>query len=315
MAAAQGPGDLPFHVVDAYFTSWSAARAACRRMAGQGPAGSLAGGLQAAPFPDGTAAVAGPRPLWEAEWRRWVAAWEKSLKPLRVGHIVVRPLASLPKGRLRGSARGRGGDRGRGRLTGGPVGKESVGKDLAAKRPIRVSIRPGMAFGTGHHPTTRQVLWALQDATLTLADGARVVDVGTGSGILAVACALLGARRVLAVDTDPVAVQEARRHVRLHGVGSRVRVMLGSVDRALAAWGAGGADLVVANLTGPLLAELAGPVARLLRPGGRVVGAGFAGQDRDAVQQAWQEAGLAVELWGQWGTWAWMQAVAVGTVR
>src|SRR5207247_272598 len=102
----------------------------------------------------------------------WLAAWKASLAPIRVGAFLVRPTWS----------------------------------DADAAGAIALALDPGMAFGTGLHPTTQQCLEAL--STLPV-EGLRVLDVGTGSGILAIAAAKRGAREVVAVDVDPLAVAAA----------------------------------------------------------------------------------------------------------
>ena len=121
---------------------------------------------------------------------------------------------------------------------------------------FRIVVNPGMAFGTGVHETTRLCLEALEEF-VTL--GARVLDVGTGSGILAQAAALLGAGKVYACDTDPVAVEIARDGF----VGSVTAVASGSVD------------LVVANISPEAITELAADLVRVLRPGGVLLASGL----------------------------------------
>ena len=94
---------------------------------------------------------------------------------------------------------------------------------------IVIELDPGMAFGTGLHPTTRMCLQALEEH---LEPGARVLDLGTGSGILAIAAAKLGAGSVLALDNDPLAVKAVRANVQSNGVQDLVTVELGSLDKA-----------------------------------------------------------------------------------
>jgi ribosomal protein L11 methyltransferase len=128
--------------------------------------------------------------------------------------------------------------------------------DPAPAGRFRIVVNPGMAFGTGVHETTRLCLEALEEF-VTL--GARVLDVGTGSGILAQAAALLGAGKVYACDTDPVAVEIARDGF----VGSVTAVASGSVD------------LVVANISPEAITELAADLVRVLRPGGVLLASGL----------------------------------------
>lgn len=211
----------------------------------------------------------------EADLGAWRRAWAQALRPVRVGGIRV-------------AARGR---------PGGGAGHEI----------LRIVIPAGMAFGTGHHPSTQQALWALELAAAGGGLGETVVDVGTGSGVLAVAARRLGAGRVVAVDVDPLAVEAARANVRRNGVG-RVTVRAGSVAEAAQAVGQAGASAVVANLVAEALVELAEGLAGLLRPGGLLVGAGIAQEKAEAVQAAWRARGLIVEEVGVWGGWAWVSA-------
>jgi len=143
---------------------------------------------------------------------------------------------------------------------------------------VVVALDPGMAFGTGTHPTTRLCLTALEQH---VRPGIRVLDVGTGSGILAIAAAKLGAASVLALDTDPVAVAAARGNVIANGLAGVVRVARGTIGghRELVVEGRSfplpqpAFDLVVANLTAAIVARLAqGLVAALDSEGHLIVG-------------------------------------------
>jgi ribosomal protein L11 methyltransferase len=128
---------------------------------------------------------------------------------------------------------------------------------------LRIAVNPGMAFGTGVHETTQLCLEALEEL---FKPGMRVLDVGTGSGILARAARLLGAERVYACDIDPVAVEIA-------GEG-----FVGSVDAIAAA----SADLVLANINPEAVIRLAPELLRVLRPHGKLVASGF---DRGEVEK------------------------------
>jgi ribosomal protein L11 methyltransferase len=124
-----------------------------------------------------------------------------------------------------------------------------------------VALDPGMAFGTGLHPTTRLCLAGLERwADAGLVGGARVLDIGCGSGILAVSAGLLGAGALRAVDTDPIAVEATRENAARNGVD--VDVTVGSVPIAGGPW-----DLILANLVASLLVALAPELAAALRPG------------------------------------------------
>ncbi len=144
---------------------------------------------------------------------------------------------------------------------------------------INLLLDPGLAFGTGTHPTTALCLAALEAADLS---GQRIVDYGCGSGILAVAALKLGATRALGVDTDPQALVATVDNATRNGVAAgHLDVALpGEVD--LEAWN-GQADTVVANiLAGPLL-ELSATLLQLLRPGGRLLLSGLLETQATAV--------------------------------
>jgi ribosomal protein L11 methyltransferase len=152
-----------------------------------------------------------------------------------------------------------------------------------------VTLDPGMAFGTGLHPTTKLCLVALERL---VAAGDRVFDVGTGSGILALAAARLGASSVLAVDLDEIAVQAARENVETNGLAERIAIGRGSVD---AAPDGERYDLVVANIIARVIVDLAPALAARVRPGGRLVASGILDVRRDEVAAALAAGGLAVE--------------------
>lgn len=153
---------------------------------------------------------------------------------------------------------------------------------------VVLALDPGMAFGTGLHPTTRLCLAALE-AVADRRPLGRVLDLGCGSGILSVAAARLGATEVLGVDVDPIAVEATEANAAGNGVESTVQARLGSVPT-----GAGPFDLVVANLIASLLVELADPIAGELAPGGSLVASGIF-RDREAeVVAGFDARGLEV---------------------
>jgi len=151
-----------------------------------------------------------------------------------------------------------------------------------------IRLDPGMAFGTGQHPTTLMCLRALEEF---LRPGMDVLDLGTGSGILALAAARLGAISVLALDVDPQAVAVARENVRLNGLGAVVQVEEGSLDEALRA----AFHLVMANISATIIVEMAPALAEVLRPGGALIAAGFSAESAERVSGALARTGLVVE--------------------
>ncbi|MEX1296583.1 MAG: 50S ribosomal protein L11 methyltransferase [Candidatus Limnocylindrales bacterium] len=160
---------------------------------------------------------------------------------------------------------------------------------------VVIALDPGMAFGTGLHPTTRLCLEGLERwATEGLVEGARVLDVGSGSGVLAVGAALLGAGPVRAVDTDPIAVDSTAQNASRNRVAVDVRQGSLPVDD-------GPFDLVFANLVASILVELAGALAASVRPGdgasgsgGRVLASGIFIDREPEVRRAFAAAGLRV---------------------
>ena len=157
----------------------------------------------------------------------------------------------------------------------------------AKEGEVVVRLDPGMAFGTGHHPTTRLCLAELERR---MRPGARVLDLGTGSGILAIAAAGLGADGVVGLDRDATACTVARRNVRANGLARRVRVTRGSIPRP----GASGFDIVLANISAKVLTELASPLAQTLAPDGVLIASGVLEEQGASVAEAFRGAGLHV---------------------
>jgi len=147
-------------------------------------------------------------------------------------------------------------------------------------------VDPGQAFGTGTHESTRLCLDAMADLCRA-SPPSSVLDVGTGSGILAVAAALRGARRVTAVDVDVEAVRCARRHAALNGVD--LRLVQADGARAVRA---GAFDLVLANISAPLLRERRDEIVAARSGAGTIVLAGFLAEDAPDLARAYGGAGV-----------------------
>ena len=162
--------------------------------------------------------------------------------------------------------------------------------DAAPAGRFRIVVNPGMAFGTGRHETTQLCLEALETYAQP---GVRMLDVGTGSGILAQAAALLGARPVWACDIDPEAVEIARGNA---GPG----VFVGSVDAARS----GVAGLIAANISPETIARLAPELLRCLCPGGVALLSGFERQEAAAVGAAVERCGGRLGEVRSKGSWA-----------
>jgi ribosomal protein L11 methyltransferase len=186
----------------------------------------------------------------------WAEAWKAFFPVLRVGRrLVIRPTWRDHRARL---------------------------------DDVVIALDPGMAFGTGLHPTTRLCLAALElladDGRL---DATRVLDVGCGSGILAIASVRLGAASALGVDTDPIAIDATLANARRNRLGRRIEARAGSVPTGEPPF-----DVVVANLIAGVLVPLARDLYAELRPGGSLVASGIF-VDREAeVRMAFEAAGL-----------------------
>ena len=161
---------------------------------------------------------------------------------------------------------------------------------------VRLRLDPGMAFGTGLHPTTRGCLALLQELEpMPLA----VLDVGCGSGILSLAALALGAERAVAIDTDALAVEATRSNAERNGMGGRLVTTAGSLPPIAAE----GYPLVLANLVAAVLVELAPRLAAHVEPGGRLVASGIIAPRADEVVRALADAGLSVETRRDDGEW------------
>jgi ribosomal protein L11 methyltransferase len=177
---------------------------------------------------------------------------------------------------------------------------------------VVVALDPGMAFGTGLHPTTRLCLAALERvADRGLVDGARVLDVGCGSGILAIAAARLGAASVLGIDTDPIAVEATEANAARNRLTPRIAARQGSLPT-----GAPRFDVVLANLIAGVLVALARELAAEIRPGGTLVASGIYVDRETEVRDAFAAVGLEVGDRSAEGDWVALEAVrAAGAAR
>jgi len=176
-----------------------------------------------------------------------------------------------------------------GRIVIDPVGREpDAAQPGNGEGDVVIRLHPGIAFGTAEHPTTRACLRLLER---WVEPGARIADVGAGSGILAIAAALLGAREVTALEIDPLACADMERNLEANVVADRVRVRQGAATHAgLRALGP--LDGMVANIEFAVVAELLPAMAAALAPGGWLVVSGIIRPEREALLRAAGWAGL-----------------------
>jgi ribosomal protein L11 methyltransferase len=199
----------------------------------------------------------------------WMQKWKEGFEPTTVGNrLIIAPSWKLP----------------------GDAGGRAV-----------IQIDPGMAFGTGTHETTRLCLEAVE----TYWRGGRMLDVGTGTGILAIAAALLAPGfRVTAVDVDPQAVEVARENVAINGATDSVEVLEGQprdfTGRSF--------DVVVANLTAEVIISLAADLVGCLAPSGVMILSGILTGLRSDVERAASEAGLIIVERREAGEWSMLAA-------
>jgi len=196
--------------------------------------------------------------------RDWNAAWAASLQPIRLG------------GRIRV--------------------RQSWHEPDPAFDGIELVLDPKRAFGTGHHATTQLVVEWLEE---NIRGGERVLDIGTGSGILAMAALRLGARSALGVDNDPIAIECARGYAAANGFGPELELRAGSFEECAGQRG----DILVANIDGRTLPALCPLLPRLLGDGGIGCLSGLQEQDEDEIRGELDRAGFAVRSRRRRGEW------------
>ncbi|QQZ10816.1 50S ribosomal protein L11 methyltransferase [Heyndrickxia vini] len=151
-----------------------------------------------------------------------------------------------------------------------------------------IELDPGMAFGTGTHPTTVMCIQALER---TVKQNDTVIDVGTGSGVLSIAAALLGAVQVTALDLDEVAVQSAKLNVKLNKVQDQVTVSKNDLLNGMN----GQVDVVVSNILAEVIMSFTDDVAKAVKPNGYFIASGIIQQKKDQVKEAIISSGFSIE--------------------
>ncbi|XEC96799.1 50S ribosomal protein L11 methyltransferase [Paenibacillus tarimensis] len=199
----------------------------------------------------------------------WAEAWKQYFKPLRVSAtLTIKPTWEDYT----------------------PVPGERI-----------IELDPGMAFGTGTHPTTALCLRTLEEV---IAGGEEVIDVGTGSGILAIGACRLGASKVLALDLDPVAVSSAKENTRLNGLEDQIQVHLSDLLGVLRTGSEESgkkllnvtvpADLVVANILAEVILLFIDDVYEALKSGGIYIASGIYKDKEAVVEKGMMEAGFSI---------------------
>jgi len=196
----------------------------------------------------------------------WAENWKKSYKPFRLGkHMVIKP------------------------------GWEEYNAEPDDKI---IEIDPGMAFGTGTHETTSMCVTLVEE---NVKAGDRVIDVGTGTGILAIAAAHMGAKSALAIDVDSVAVRVAKENVRINGFEDIIEVREGDLLKQVDAKAQ--AEVVIANIIADVIIMMCGPVREHILDGGLFICSGIARERNAEVIEALNEAGykdLDIRTQGEW---------------
>lgn len=193
--------------------------------------------------------------LKQVQEEDWAEAWKSYFKPEHIGKIVIKP---------------------------------SWESYSPHEGELIIELDPGMAFGTGTHPTTRLCLQLLQEI---VDEETEMLDLGTGSGILALAGAKLGAKRILATDIDPLAVKVARENCRRNGAEDLLTVIEGDLLEELHE---SNFNLVTANIITSAILEIIPKLARVLVAGGTFLASGIIKERFPEIRSALEENGLAI---------------------
>lgn len=214
-----------------------------------------------------------PTPVYKmVDEEDWAEAWKAHYKPVRIGkRLYIRPLW---------------------------IEIETNPDDVV------LSLDPGMAFGTGTHPTTQLCLEALE---ALVQPGVQVLDLGCGSGILSIAAVKLGAAHALALDIDPIAVDVSRENAEVNEVADKITVQEGSLETVLSS--ARRFDLVVANIIAKVIISMArNHLGEVVRPGGLAIFSGIIDDQADEVEAALRESGLEPYHRRHMGDWVVIEA-------
>jgi ribosomal protein L11 methyltransferase len=202
----------------------------------------------------------------------WAEAWKAHYAPVKLGrHILIRPRW---------------------------IDVQADADDIV------ISLDPGMAFGTGTHPTTQLCLEALEDMVSPALD---VLDLGCGSGILSIAAAKLGATKIVGVDIDPIAVKTTLENAEYNGVSERITAFEGSLENVITS--ARRYDLVVVNILAKIIIPMCDQhLGETVRPGGRAIFSGIIEEQVETVEEALRRTGLEPVARRQQGDWILVEA-------
>jgi ribosomal protein L11 methyltransferase len=192
----------------------------------------------------------------EVNEEEWATAWKKYYHPVRVSN----------------------------RITIVPTWEEYTKE---SEDELIIELDPGMAFGTGTHPTTVMCIQALEKCVET---GDNIIDVGTGSGVLSIAAAKLGASKIGAYDLDDVAVQSARANVQLNKVDDVIEVDQNNLLSGIE----GPVDGIVANLLAEIVARLVDDAKKVIKPGGYFISSGIIAAKREEIEEKLGQAGFEI---------------------
>jgi ribosomal protein L11 methyltransferase len=194
--------------------------------------------------------------LIEIEDKSWAEKWKEFYNPLKLGERLLIQPSWLP------------------------IDKNSEDR-------IIIEMDPGMAFGCGNHPTTAMCVELLEKI---VAGGEKVIDIGTGSGILSIGAALLGAASIIAVDSDPVAVRVAKENVQTNGLEKIIDVREGNLASGICSK----FDIIVANIIADVINSLLPSVPSLLKDGGRFIASGIISGRQEEVAHNLKNSGLKI---------------------
>jgi ribosomal protein L11 methyltransferase len=202
----------------------------------------------------------------------WAEAWKAHYHPVRIGrHLFICPLWIQPE---------------------------------AQPDDIVITLDPGMAFGTGTHPTTQLCMEALEDV---MQPGMKVLDLGCGSGILAITAAKLGALQIVALDIDPLAIQVTTENAYQNGVKEKITAQEGSLENVITS--ARRFDLIVVNILARIIIRMCEEnLGDVVRPGGTAIFSGIIREQAEDVEAALRKTGLEPSKRRQQGDWVLIEA-------